>query len=229
MQFVIDVDGTIGEDAQGLLYAQALNEQLNLQINQQTLDEIGSYQEFRQLPRVQIFLQEPAQAERYHSVYQTLQHNPLIQSQLSPLPGAQEGVQRLVQLGRIVYATCRNSDAGERTQNWLRIHDFPAPEQAVMCHHYYYKYLVAFDQAEPGEGVVLIDNSEAVIKAFARVIMEYRDVASSLLRRLTIAAFGYQESPAPGQIPLRVFPLPSWEPEALQALERRMVLSTPTR
>jgi hypothetical protein len=220
MLFAIDVDATIATDRNG--YARHLNDDLKLGIDENVIRELKSYDDFHVLPEVQTYLQQPDQKNRYWSIYESLQHEPEIQEQLIPITGAVEAINNLAHSGKIIYVTCRQPGAESITSKWLAQHKFPSSEQVTICPHYYYKYLVAYDQTEPREKIILIDDhAKEMIEAFFIMAKTHLDIATNLHRRLAVVAFDQTEPPTfRFKIPFRVVALPSWQRSDLMRMQR---------
>lgn len=86
MLFAIDIDATIATDRNG--YARYLNNKLKLGIEESVIEQIKCYHDFRSLPAVQNYLQEPERRDYYQTIYNRLQHEPEIQQNLDTLPNA---------------------------------------------------------------------------------------------------------------------------------------------
>lgn len=220
MLFAIDIDATIATDRNG--YARYLNNTLGLGIKEDIIEQLQSYDDFHVLPAIQNFLQQPGQRDRYWNIYDSLQHEPEVQKQLVPIPGAVEALSNLARSGKIIYVTCRQPGAELITCEWLAHHKFPSPEQATICPHYYYKYLVAYDQAESREKIILIDDhAEEMVLSFFTMAKTHLDIAVSLRRRLAVIAFDQTEPPTfRFKVPFPVVALPSWRPDDLAHMQR---------
>src|SRR5215469_14451043 len=185
MLFAIDIDATIATDRNG--YARFLNDAFKLGIEESKIEQIASYEDFHDLPAVQEYLQQPDQRTRYREVYDSLQYEPEMQKQLIPIEGAVEALKDITDLGKIIYVTCRQPGAETLTTEWLTHYNFPYPEQVTICPHYYYKYLVAYDQTKPREKIILIDDhAEEMVMSFFIMAKTHPEIATSLRRRLAV-------------------------------------------
>ncbi|GHO59241.1 HAD hydrolase-like protein [Ktedonobacter robiniae] len=167
MLYVFDIDGTLGKGFNG--YSYYLNEHLELGLSQDTLAELKNYWAFTQLPTVQAFVQNnPRNQERYLHAYKEAQHDPGVQESLVPTRDAVSVVNQLAKAGKVIYATCRKQESKGLTQSWLARHGFPCSEQVYICDHYHFKYVAAYDAADPDEYIFLFDDhAEDVIRFFA--------------------------------------------------------------
>lgn len=219
MLFAIDIDATIAIDHNG--YARYLNNALGLGIDEYTIEHIKSYENFYILPAVQNYLQEPDQRDYYQNIYEKLQYEPEIQRNLVPIPRAVQALNVLARSGKIIYVTCRQPGAESITSEWLARYGFPSPEQVTICPHYYYKYLVAYDQTKPREKIILVDDhAEEMVKSFFVMAKTHLDIAVSLRRRLAVVAFDHTEPPTfRFKVPFPVVALRSWHPKDLALMQ----------
>jgi hypothetical protein len=136
------------------------------------------------------------------------------------LPGALAGVTTLARYGSISYFTVRkHQDAQvEReiqaiTQNWLREHHFPCPDEVVFCRSIMQKLIRLYErEKESTDSLLLIDDRWSVaLQALEQITQnaDYRHIATMLCKRLTLVAFGASSLPE-NPTRLRVIALPDW-------------------
>jgi hypothetical protein len=226
MLFAVDIDGTIAtwEKGQKTLIGY-MNRELGLDLPPSRLTSFTRYRAFEESPEVQEWLaQSDERRTLYQQVHYQSQFEPEIQETSIPLPGAVASLYQLADLGRILYVTLRKPLSEQLTRTWLASYEFPSPSSVCCCEHYQHKYLAAYQQAEEGEYVMLIDdNAPSLIARFKPFFDEYRDAANSLRKRLAVVAYGAKEPPAwPFQKPAKPFfdivVLPSWTGPAFRSL-----------
>ncbi len=216
MLFALDVDGTISVG--GNWFARWLASEASLDIPEDELASIRYSFEFWDLPQVRMLTHEQRVQLRAHA---HAHHKDADRQQNSiPIPGARDALQTLLEHGAtIIYTTCRQPEARQRTSEWLEKYGFPCAQQVSICQHYHWKYIYAYEQAQEKEPVILIDDLiEKMIPAFRTLAIEKREIAISLVKRLAVVAIGQEQLPIFKKVPFKVLALPSWRPEDLERL-----------
>lgn len=144
----------------------------------------------------------PPEASRYIDIFQV----PEVVRIHEVFPGAQEGIRHLLPLGNVIYATARQARVEEITREWLREQDFPAPERVLFCQGVAEK-LVALAE-HPGSLVLVDDRWHQLLN----ILETYgkRRALRDLVERLTLVAFGADQTDLPGSAVVPIMPLPDW-------------------
>ena len=173
---------------------------------------------FEGSPEVQHWLaQSPEHQARYAEVKQASQHDPGLQAAKIPILGAVEAMQQLARVGRLIYVSLRKPVSLALTRDWLARYGFPSWEQAFCCgESCHLKYMRAYEHAETGERVTLIDDyAREMMRCFRILGQVDLSVARSLLPRLSFVAYGnIPVDPIPSK--LERFPvarIPAWNSE----------------
>jgi hypothetical protein len=213
MLFAIDIDGTIAGAAPDAVRIHYMNRALKLGLSETRLAEFGSYRAFAQSSEVQMWGAIPSHQKSYMNALEQAQWDADIQRSRLPIPGALEAIHALTQQGHVIYVTCRRDTTGEITQGWLARYDFPHPGDVYHCSQYYEKYRMVYAHASPREHITLIDNqARDLILSYKGLVLDHREIAQSLLRRLILVAFGEPTlPPLPTRLPVPVVALDSWD------------------
>ena len=216
MLFALDIDGTISMG--GNWFARWMAREANIDIPEDELARLDYGFEFWELPQVRSLTHEQQTRLREHA--HAHHKDPDRQQNSIPIPGAREALSTLLEHGAsIIYTTCRQPEAQQRTRAWLERYGFPCAQQVYICQHYHWKYIYAYEQAQEKEPVILIDDLiEKMIPAFRTLAIEKREIAMSLVKRLAVVAIGQEKPPVFKKVPFKVLALPSWRQEDLERL-----------
>ena len=209
--FAIDIDGTIaGGPNNHKLYIQHHMEDLGLDIAKDVLDGLSSYQSFLKLPQVRAYRRD--NEEQFLASRASCRVSPKVIKALEVVPYAVEGVNLLARSGTIRYYTKRSSLRAVRdaTTAWLAFHQFPHPNNVVICAETPHKLDIIHHQ-EIATSVVLIDDRfSELLEGFKLLRTDNPYTANDLKQRLTLVAIGanciVEETNG-----LRTLAFPSWE------------------
>lgn len=225
--FGIDIDRTIGIDKVAI--ATYMARELGLDIPVETLAGLLDYWAFTRLPEVVAHLAMEEHKVTYEAAFQCAKNDLEVTAGLHPIPGAAEGIVRLLEHGHAAYYTSRTEESLETTATWLQAQNMPMlPIHS--CHNFYIKYLKTFKHTmHSNEQVVLIDdNAEKIVKAWPRTVEKWPVIGKQYPKRFTLVAFGHaQETTFSHDVPFPVVPLPRWKPEHIQQLLDQVLVSTP--
>jgi len=214
MFFAVDIDGVLARDTNG--YARYLNNYFSLGITDEKIGQLQNYQEFTKLLEVKAYIRQSEETcAQFNTVAREAQYLSEIQHAKIPMPGSREAMEVIAKHYPFYYVTCRKSVTSATTHAWLTRNGFPSPDRVHYCERgIYEKYVIAHRLAEPGESILLIDDlALKLMKSFATVIKLDRTLASDLIRRVGLLAFGHADAPVwpfPRR-PFHVEPLPDWE------------------
>lgn len=124
------------------------------------------------------------------------------------LPGAKAGVEQLAQLGELAYATVRAPDVEAITKAWLASQGFPSPDQVLMCQSMAHKLLAL--SAFSGPLILVDDRWRKALEVWPRLVDHDSEMAQDLAARLTLVAFGANESELPSSPVVPLLALPNW-------------------
>lgn len=160
--------------------------------------------------------------------------SPEVHLDLQSLPGSKAGVETLLttlaQVQDVSYYTVRPTEVEEATKEWLRRHDYPNPEQVVICSspedklRKIIEHQVFFLAEEDRGPVILVDDSLKELLQAADVVGQdaaYREG----LKYIVLIGFGDTQHlegtfyPTTG---LRVLSLPSWKQQHLEDVVARI-------
>lgn len=223
MLIACDVDGTIAMNGQW--YARWMAREAGLDIPESELASIEFGCDFWQLPAVRALSHEQRVALRAlsHAHHKDLDH--LANS--IPIPGAREALCFLSQHARIIYTTCRPTEAAQLTCDWLARYDFPASGSVYTCDRYHEKFIQARSQAEAKESIVFIDDQvDKLVPVFRALAIHDRAIGLSLIRRIAFVQIGTSEPPHFPPVPFPVLALQSWRRDHLEAFTRGIASGT---
>ena len=208
MHFAIDIDQTICGSNAHQIYATFHNEDLHLEIPQETLKHISSYHDFVMLPQVRIFYQQHPR-EWNLSRHRAIATPHVLQSFL-PIDGAIQAMKQLSHYGTIGYYTARIPEVQAVTQHWLEDYGFEQSENVVCCTSIEQK-MITLGTHMPEETITLIDDRGHTHVLNALLKMQEDECIQKLLARLTILAFGAETDSIPEVLPCNVLALPTWD------------------
>jgi hypothetical protein len=170
------------------------------------------YRDFLQLPEIL----KRKQDTEFKRALAWIDLDPQLLIAMLPLPGAVQAVTQLAQRASVTYYTARHSTVRpeknlpmeQATKEWLALKQFPCSEEVVFCAGVPDKLtrLAVVAQSQP---VVLIDDQyEKLLTAFAGLEDQYSKEA--LLENFRLVAFGATKLPEQCY-GLQVSMLPSWD------------------
>lgn len=219
MLIAVDIDGTIATDPGARNHARFMNKALNLGIPAETISSLHSIEEFMGLQEIRDWKEQRGSLETFKAAWDEAQYDLDLQRDAVPTAGAVVGVQRLAQNGTIIYITCRKEESSAITEQWLARYGFPNAERVYFCEDYSYKFIKAFEQAQPDEHVLIIDDHMVDVLKCLRMLSTQPHILYSVLKRFSFACFGKAEVPyIPEKLKnkVKVVALPNWQ-EALIA------------
>lgn len=219
MLIAVDIDGTIASDPEARNHARFMNKALNLGISDETISALHSLEEFMSLSEVRTWKEQGGSRERFKEAWEQAQDDGELQRDAVPTVGAVAGVQGLAQEGTLIYLTCRREESRSITQEWLERYGFPYPERVYFCKDYSYKFIRAFEHAQPDEPVLMIDDHMVDILKCLRMLSTQPHILYAVLKRFSFACFGKSEVPyLPEKLKskVKVVALPNWQ-ETLRA------------
>jgi uncharacterized HAD superfamily protein len=210
----VDIDGTIASDPGARNHARFMNKTLNLGISHETISTLDSVEEFMCLPEVRAWKAQGGSIESFKAAWDEAQYDIELQLDAVPTSGAVVGVQGLAEEGTIIYITCRKEESRATTQEWLARYGFPNPERVYFCQDYSYKFIRAFEQSQPDERVLMIDDHMVDILKCIRMLSTQPHIMYAVLNRFSFACFGKSEVPyIPEKLKskVKVVALPNWQ------------------
>lgn len=173
MLFAFDIDGVLARDCQGQARARFVNRHLDLQIPEQRIATITTFQDIASFPELQSFGQCYADAEeRIKQAYLCAFGDEQYLSELIPIPGSMEGVHWLLERADISYLSCRLPQHQGATRSWLRKHGYPMHQRAYTCGTYLNKWRGLVIMIQQVGQVLLFDDQIPelldILPAFAR-------------------------------------------------------------
>ena len=242
---VLDVDQTLNS---GLVkvHLNVYNRELNLGLTAEEIDQANQvYGKTFDVPAIYNFRRgrdlnapiekdaeipfDPENEAEFQRVREIIRTSEEVHLGFNTLPGSIEGARALAARGEISYYTVRPHEVIGATRRWLNKHNFPNPENVVICDspEDKLKRIIA-DKLEPHKSdenglptVILIDDSFKQLADAAKKIIANDPSMRVYFEHLILVGFGLPEGfqlqgdfyPATG---LRTLLLPNWESENLQ-------------
>lgn len=199
MRIFIDIDGTIAF-CNGPAVCMLCNDKWSLGISEERMKQVEWITDFQAMPEVQAKCEERGQ-ERFDYELGWMKFHPEAILADIVATGAQEAINKLMQIGTITYCTARYSDSEEwhqpiveSTHQWLEKHQFPNANDVIFCNRIEGKLHYLLAQArETDEHLVLIDDSyPRILELVGQMSSADREL---LCRRLILVAMYTREKP----------------------------------
>lgn len=217
VQMLVDIDGVL---AKGNIpcFVALCNRALKLDIPNDQLAGVQTYDEFRVLPQVQAHIARIGE-DRYQRRLELLRWHPEYIPHCHVIQDALSGVQALAQMvDELGYCTARvinfdaqwNRHVSAATHLWLKLNQFPNFRLVDFCDGFTAKMRTIAQKlrAEPDSQIWLIDDSaEKLLEAFFDLSPEDQSV---LVERFTLVAYGYERGQEV-EHPLSVSCLDEWK------------------
>jgi len=239
ISLVVDIDQTL---AGGVVevHMHYYNQLLGLNMTDQAIQAAKKFRKTFDVPEIMGYRdpEDPSLREKQEAAFQEarakIRTSPEVHLDLQTLPGSRDGVETLLttlaEVQDLSYYTVRPHEVKDATQDWLKKHNYPNPENVVICDSPEDKLkriitnLVLSKPEEERGSVLLVDDSLKDLNMAAEKIANDPEYSDGL-KYIVLIGFGNTEHvegtfyPSTG---LRVLSLPSWDQQSIEDVVARI-------
>lgn len=237
---ILDIDQTL---ASGVVPAHTMlyNKRLNLGMTPEEIRQTDNFPKTFDVPQIIEFRGKgERQEEEFQRVRSEIRTSEPVHLALTELPGSVDGVLNLLNGGSQVvfggYYSVRPTEIENATKQWLKMKNFPNPENVTICNDPKDKLTRIINNHlginANGDTVILIDDSLRDLTEAAKTIVGEDPNKRKAMERLIVVGFGQTESKRVElegsfhpQTGLRTLALPSWHTDNISGLKKALLIN----
>ncbi|MDP2637522.1 MAG: hypothetical protein Q8P26_00480 [Candidatus Levybacteria bacterium] len=237
---ILDVDQTL---ASGVVPAHMTlyNERLDLKMTTEEIEKTHRFPKTFDVPQIiEHRGKGKEQEDEFQRVRAEIRTSESVHLALIELPGSVGGVLNLLNNDSQIifggYYSVRPTEVESATRQWLKMKNFPNPENVIICEDPKGKLTRIINNHlginANGSNVILIDDSLKELTEAAKTMVSEDPNKRKAMERLIVVGFGQTESKRAElegsfypQTGLRTLALPSWHTDNISGLKRALLIN----